>query len=63
VLRDAADAGVGVLLVEQYVHKALAIADRVYVMDRGRIAISGRAVDLQDRVDEIQASYLTGTPS
>jgi branched-chain amino acid transport system ATP-binding protein len=61
VLRAAADSGVGVLLVEQYVHKALAIADRVYVMDRGRIAISGKAVDLRDRVDEIQASYLTGT--
>lgn len=63
VLRAAADGGVGVLLVEQYVHKALAIADRVYVMDRGRIAISGQAVDLQARVDEIQSSYLTGTPS
>ncbi len=63
VLRAAADGGVGVLLVEQHVHKALAIADRVYVMDRGRIAISGTAVDLRERVDEIQASYLAGTPS
>jgi ABC-type branched-subunit amino acid transport system ATPase component len=63
VLRGAADGGVGVLLVEQYVHKALAIADRVYVMDRGRIAISGRAGDLQDRMGEIQSSYLTGAPS
>ncbi len=63
VLRAAADGGVGVLLVEQHVHKALAIADRVYVMDRGRIAISGGAVDLRERVDEIQASYLASTPS
>ena len=63
VLRAAADGGVGVLLVEQYVHKALAIADRVYVMDRGRIAMSGTAVDLRERVNEIQASYLAGTPS
>ena len=63
VLRAAADDCVGVLLVEQYVHKALAIADRVYVMDRGRIAMSGTAVDLRERVNEIQASYLTGTPS
>ena len=55
--------GVGVMLVEQYVHKALAIADRVYVMDRGRIAISGAAVDLRERVDEIQGSYLTRAPS
>jgi ABC-type branched-subunit amino acid transport system ATPase component len=63
VLRAAADSGVGVLLVEQHVHKALAIADRVYVMDRGRIAISGAAADLRERVDEIQASYLTGASS
>jgi ABC-type branched-subunit amino acid transport system ATPase component len=63
VLRTAADDGVGVLLVEQHVHKALAIADRVYVMDRGRIAMSGTAADLRERVDEIQASYLAGTPS
>ncbi len=63
VLRAAADDGVGVLLVEQYVHKALAIADRVYVMDRGRIAISGTAADLRERVDEIQDSYLTSTHS
>ena len=63
VLRAAADGGVGVLLVEQHVHKALAIADRVYVMDRGRIGITGNAADLRERVDEIQASYLTGASS
>jgi branched-chain amino acid transport system ATP-binding protein len=63
VLRAAADEGVGVLLVEQHVHKALAIADRVYVMDRGRIVITGTAADLRERVNEIQDSYLTGTPS
>jgi branched-chain amino acid transport system ATP-binding protein len=61
VLRTAADDGVGVLLVEQYVHKALAIADRVYVMDRGRMAMSGTAADLRERVSEIQDSYLMGT--
>jgi len=61
-LRSAASAGVGVILVEQHVHKALKIADRVYVMDRGRIAISGTAVELRARVDEIQSSYLAGAP-
>ena len=48
------------LLVEQYVHKAMAIADRVYVMDRGRISITGTAEELSQRVDEIQSSYLSG---
>jgi branched-chain amino acid transport system ATP-binding protein len=59
-LRSAAGTGVGVVLVEQHVHKALKIADRVYVMDRGRIAISGTAAELRTRVDEIQSSYLAG---
>jgi ABC-type branched-subunit amino acid transport system ATPase component len=60
VLRQAADNGAGVLLVEQYVHKAMSIADRVYVMDRGRISIAGTSEELGHRVDEIQSSYLSG---
>ena len=60
VLRAAADHGAGVLLVEQHVHKAMAIADRVYVIDRGRISLAGDAADLRSRVDEIQTSYLAG---
>jgi ABC-type branched-subunit amino acid transport system ATPase component len=61
-LRTAADRGAGVLLVEQHVHKAMTIADRVYVMDRGRISITGRADELRHRVDEIQSSYLAAAP-
>ena len=57
-LRAAADRGTGVLLVEQHVHKAMAIADRIYVMDRGRIGISGTADELRQQVDAIQSSYL-----
>jgi sulfate-transporting ATPase len=57
-LRQAADAGLGVLLVEQHVHRALAIADRVYVMNHGRIVLEGTGNDLQERVSDLQASYL-----
>jgi branched-chain amino acid transport system ATP-binding protein len=62
-LRSAADRGAGVLLVEQHVHKAMSIADRVYIMDRGRIALSGTSTELRDRVDEIQSSYLATSTS
>jgi branched-chain amino acid transport system ATP-binding protein len=57
-LRTAANRGAGVLLVEQHVHKAMNIADRVYVMDHGRIAITGSAEELRHQVDAIQSSYL-----
>jgi ABC-type branched-subunit amino acid transport system ATPase component len=64
-VRAAADDGVGVLLVEQHVHQALAIADRIYVMRKGRVVLQGSAADLRGRVDDIQASYLSspGTDS
>ena len=57
-VRASADDGMGVLLVEQHVHKALAIADRVLVLRRGVVELDGSATDLRDRVDEIQAAYL-----
>jgi branched-chain amino acid transport system ATP-binding protein len=57
--RAANERGVGVLLVEQHVRHALAIADRVYVMQRGRIRISGTASDIRGRLHEIEATYLS----
>ncbi|WP_322752743.1 ABC transporter ATP-binding protein [Frankia sp. Cas3] len=61
-VRDAADGGVGVLLVEQHIAKALEFADRAYVMSRGRIVLSGTAQDLRGRLDDITQSYLSGAP-
>ncbi len=57
-VREAADGGAGVLLVEQHVHKALEIADRVYVMQRGRIELTGTADELRARVDDVRDAYL-----
>jgi branched-chain amino acid transport system ATP-binding protein len=51
--------GVGVLLVEQHVRQALEVADRVYVMQRGRIALSGPADEIGGQLSEIEAAYLT----
>ena len=55
----AKERGVGVLVVEQHVRQALAIADRVYVMERGRIVLSGSPEELTGQLDRIEAAYLT----
>ena len=58
-VRTAADThGLAVVLVEQHVSKALAVADRVQVMRRGRIVLEGTASEFVDRGDELQALYL-----
>jgi len=43
VIRRLREEGVAVLVVEQNVHTALSVADRVYVMDRGEIVHEGPA--------------------
>jgi branched-chain amino acid transport system ATP-binding protein len=58
-VRKAADEGVGVLLVEQHISKVLSIADRVYVLRRGRVELSGGAQELRGRLTDIEASYLS----
>jgi branched-chain amino acid transport system ATP-binding protein len=58
----ASDRGIGVLLVEQHVGQALKIADRVHVMERGRIVLSGTAAELSNQVDRIESAYLAGRP-
>ncbi|MGH9041175.1 MAG: ABC transporter ATP-binding protein [Acidimicrobiia bacterium] len=50
--------GVALLLVEQYVAKALAIAHYVCVLDRGRLSFTGEPAEVER--DEILASYLGG---
>jgi branched-chain amino acid transport system ATP-binding protein len=56
----AREEGTAVLLVEQHVRKVLQYADRVYVMRRGAIVLSGHAAEMRQRIDEIEESYLTG---
>jgi branched-chain amino acid transport system ATP-binding protein len=49
--------GLSVLLVEQNVVQSLAVAHRAYVMENGRIVLSGRAADLADD-PELRKAYL-----
>ena len=61
-VRAAADErGIGVLLVEQHVRQALKIADRVYVMERGHIVLSGTSQEVVGQLDKIEAAYLPGS--
>jgi sulfate-transporting ATPase len=57
-IRQTADRGVGVLLVEQYTQRALEIADRVYVLNRGRLVLTAPAAELRKDPDRIRRSYL-----
>lgn len=56
--RIADDDGVGVVLVEQHVTLAASIADRMMVLSRGRVTMSGPASDITKRADELHAAYL-----
>jgi branched-chain amino acid transport system ATP-binding protein len=47
VIRSLKDEGVTVLLVEQNAPAALAIADRAYVLETGKVALDGTAADIQ----------------
>ncbi len=59
LLEEEKRKGLAVLLVEQLAYSALGIADRGYVLARGRVALQGPASDLLDSADMRQA-YLGG---
>ena len=56
-LKDICSMGITVLAVEQKVEKALRLADRAYVMQTGRIVMSGTGAELLAS-DEIRAAYM-----
>jgi branched-chain amino acid transport system ATP-binding protein len=55
-LEQLAREGAALLLVEQYVARALRLADLVYILNRGRLAFAGEPVELED--DDLFARYL-----
>ncbi len=57
VIRSLRDEGLTILLVEQNARAALAIADRAYVLETGKVALNGNAADIQnDR--RVREAYL-----
>jgi branched-chain amino acid transport system ATP-binding protein len=57
-MRTIAARGVGILLIEQFTTLALALASRVYVMERGRIVFSGSSDDLREHPEVLHGAYL-----
>ena len=59
IIRELHKAGTTILLVEQNAQMALSVADRAYVLETGRISLSGTGAELAAS-DEVRKAYLGG---
>jgi branched-chain amino acid transport system ATP-binding protein len=60
IIRDLnRDRGISILLVEQNARMALRLASRAYILENGRIALTGNCEDLIDN-EEVKRCYLGG---
>ena len=57
-IRAVAEEGVGVLLIEQFVHVALGVAKTAYVLEGGRIRYQGTAQELKEKPELLHSAYL-----
>lgn len=57
-LEEVARSGVGILLIEQFAHVALALAETAYVLEGGRIRYQGSAEELKSHPDVLHSAYL-----
>jgi branched-chain amino acid transport system ATP-binding protein len=57
-LEAVAASGVGVLLIEQFAHVALGLAETAYVLEGGRVHYHGSAQKLKDEPELLQSAYL-----
>jgi branched-chain amino acid transport system ATP-binding protein len=58
IVRSLPEQGVSVLIVEQFVTHALAVASRAYVLEKGEVAFSGKAAELAADEAFVKGSYL-----
>jgi branched-chain amino acid transport system ATP-binding protein len=57
-IRDIAESGIGVLLIEQFVTVALGLANRAHIMEGGRLQFSGQAKELRENPELLHTAYL-----
>jgi branched-chain amino acid transport system ATP-binding protein len=57
IIDDLHNSGITILLVEQNAKKALAVSDRAYVLETGKIAMQGSAKELSED-DRVRKAYL-----
>jgi branched-chain amino acid transport system ATP-binding protein len=58
ILASIAESGVGVLLIEQFAHVALGLANQAYILQGGRIRYRGAARALQEDPELLHSAYL-----
>ncbi|HEY3061305.1 MAG TPA: hypothetical protein VGL99_20240, partial [Chloroflexota bacterium] len=58
VLSALAASGVGVLLIEQFAHVALGLAQSAYILEGGRLRYSGSAQQLRENPELLRSAYL-----
>ena len=59
IIKELHEAGTTILLVEQNAEMALQVADRAYVMESGKIVLTGTGDELMHS-DDIRKAYLGG---
>lgn len=59
IIQDIQKQGMTVLLIEQNANKALSIADRAYVLETGKVVLSGSGSELLES-DQVKKAYLGG---
>lgn len=57
VIRSIAQAGIGVLLIEQFTQLALALSEHVYVMSRGKVSYDGGPEKLKTDPEILHRAY------
>jgi branched-chain amino acid transport system ATP-binding protein len=62
-LEAVAASGTGVLLIEQFAHLALGLAETAYVLETGRLHYEGPSQKLKDDPDILRSAYLLGQKS